>query len=113
LRIVPTFQGLEFDYALHLLPPGKMGFSRWRWELWHGRTLLASGWRTDRRAAVRALQRHGTRVAMGMFGLRRELPSAADLGSELPPGRTLKVEVGAVSFLLVPRGLDRDLAVPA
>ncbi|MTD46910.1 hypothetical protein GKE82_22110 [Conexibacter sp. W3-3-2] len=106
---MPTFQGLEFDYALHLLPPGRMGFSRWRWELWHGSTLLATGWRTDRGAAVRALQGHGARVALRMFGLRREPPAPATLTRDLAPGRALKVELGAVSFTLMPRGLDRDL----
>jgi hypothetical protein len=30
---VPTVQGLLFSYALHPLPPGRMPFRRWRWEL--------------------------------------------------------------------------------
>jgi hypothetical protein len=30
---VPTVQGLPFSYALHPLPPGRMPFRRWRWEL--------------------------------------------------------------------------------
>ena len=30
---MPTVEGLEFRYALHVLPPGRFPFRRWRWEL--------------------------------------------------------------------------------
>ncbi|MEA2444231.1 MAG: hypothetical protein QOJ12_1523, partial [Thermoleophilales bacterium] len=45
----------SFEYSLSELPPGRVGFRRWRWELWHGAVLLASGWRLSARDARRAL----------------------------------------------------------
>ena len=45
----------EFQYEMRLLPRGRFTFRRWRYELWHGATLRASGWRTSPRAAERAL----------------------------------------------------------
>lgn len=102
---MPTFEGIEFAYALHPLPAGRMGFRRWRWELWHGRALLAAGWRLDRADAVRAIQSHGTRVAMRMFGLRRPVPALPEPVSDLLPGASLRVVAGTVSFGLVPREL--------
>ena len=33
---MPTVEGLQFAYALYPLPPGRLPFRRWRWELWHG-----------------------------------------------------------------------------
>ena len=38
---MPTVEGLVFAYALYPLPPGRLPFRRWRWELWHGPTLVA------------------------------------------------------------------------
>ena len=62
-RTVPTVQGLEFAYALYALPPGRLPFRRWRWELWHGPTLVASGWRLARPDA-------GARAARARRGVR-------------------------------------------
>jgi len=105
---VPTVEGLAFAYTLHPLPPGRFGFRRWRWELWHGRALMAAGWRVDRAGACRALQAHGTQVAARMFGLRRALPDAREHVSDIAPGSTLRVEAGAISFVLIPRALAQD-----
>lgn len=108
-----TFEGIEFDYALHPLPPGRMGFRRWRWEIWHGRSLIAAGWRLDRTGAARAIQSHGMRVAMRMFGLHRAAPALPEPVSDLPPGHSVRVRTDAVSFLLVPRGLEARPALAA
>ena len=64
-QAVPTIHGLEFAYALYRLPPGRLPFSRWRWELWHGSNLVAAGWRLARPDAGRAL-----RVRAAEFGHR-------------------------------------------
>ena len=37
---MPTVEGLQFAYALHPVPPGRLPFRRWRWELWHGSTMV-------------------------------------------------------------------------
>jgi hypothetical protein len=66
----------EFEYAIETLPPSRIGW-RWRWELWHGRSLVAAGWRLSPRHArdavrVAALRRvHATRGVV-------PLPSALD-----------------------------------
>jgi len=52
---VPTVDGLSFSYVLHELPPGRLPFRRWRFELWHGARLEAAGWRMSERDAARAL----------------------------------------------------------
>ena len=55
-----------FEYALELLPPGRFPFHRWRWELWNGPLLLASGWRTSERQARRALRLHAARAVQAL-----------------------------------------------
>ena len=54
---------IELHYALHELPAGRHPFRRWRFELWHGPRLLATGWRTSEPHARRALGERATRVA--------------------------------------------------
>jgi hypothetical protein len=107
--LVPTVDGLSFSYVLHELPPGRLPFRRWRFELWHGARLEAAGWRTTERDAVRALRKHGSRVGHRMFGLRPppdgEGPGKG--GFVLMPGTAVRVQHGAVTFTLVPRNLDR------
>ena len=39
---MPTVEGLQFAYALYALPPGRLPFGRWRWELWHGASMVAA-----------------------------------------------------------------------
>jgi hypothetical protein len=54
---------LELHYALRLLPVGRFPFRRWRFELWHGERLLATGWRSSKQHAERALRERAARVA--------------------------------------------------
>jgi hypothetical protein len=106
---VPTVEGLEFAYALHPLPPGRMPFRRWRWELWHGARLEAAGWRLTRRDAERALHAHATRVGHAMFGLPAPDPARAAVaaaGLGLAPGRAVRVDAGSIAFRLVPVRLE-------
>ena len=66
---MPTISGLQFDYALYALPPGRLPFRRWRWELWHGANLVAAGWRLARPDAGRALRVHAAEFGHRLFGL--------------------------------------------
>ena len=77
---MPTVEGLRFGYALYPLPPGRLPFRRWRWELWHGATLVAAGWRLSRPQAGRAL-RHGAAEfgALALDVLRIEEGEIADI----------------------------------
>ncbi len=103
---VPTVDGLTFSYVLHELPPGRLPFRRWRFELWHGARLEAAGWRMSERDAARALRTHGSRVGHDMFGLA---PAGRRRDRRRPSGRgrPIRVHHGAVTFSLVPRNLDR------
>src|SRR3954449_12596105 len=67
---MPIVEGVSFSYVVHELPRDRLPFRRWRFELWHGARLEAAGWRTTERDALRALHKHGSRVAHGVFGLR-------------------------------------------
>jgi hypothetical protein len=101
----PAAPELELHYDLRVIAPGRMPFRRWRWELWHGATLLATGWRTSERHAERALRTAASRFAhraMGVTPLRPELTAVPD---GFRPGMTARVECGAASCLLVPRVL--------
>ena len=75
---MPTFEGLEFRYALHPLPPGRLPFRRWRWELWHGPRMLAAGWRVTERDAGRAICKYAATYAHRLFGLPE--PAGAGVG---------------------------------
>ena len=108
---MPTVDGLSFTYVLHELPPGRLPFRRWRFELWHGARLEAAGWRMSERDAARALRTHGSRVGHRMFGLRP--PDSQVDGPTFLPGAAVRVQHGAVTFSLVPRNLDRpELLTP-
>jgi hypothetical protein len=102
---VPTVDGLSFSYVLHELPPGRLPFRRWRFELWHGAHLEAAGWRMSERDAARALRTHGSRVGHRMFGLRP--PAVEEPPPAFRPGAAIRAHHGAVTFSLVPRNLDR------
>jgi hypothetical protein len=106
---VPTVEGLQLAYALHPLPPGRFGFRRWRWELWHGAALIAAGWRTDREAAERALRAYASRFGHRLFGLRPPDIARASAGAAFPPGATVRVDSGAMTCFLVPRQLEDQL----
>jgi hypothetical protein len=103
---VPTFEGLQFSYALHPLPPGRLPFKRWRWELWHGSTMVAAGWRLSRPLAARALRVHAGEFGHRLFGLpvpdRERLAGAGDLR----PGAAERLAIGSITCLLVPRALE-------
>ncbi|MBX5441494.1 MAG: hypothetical protein IRZ32_08195 [Solirubrobacteraceae bacterium] len=97
-------EGLSFSYRLYELPPGRLPFRRWRWELWHGSTLEAAGWRLTERDAARALRLHASRVGHRLFGLR---PPADDgAGPDVRPGAAVRVRHGAVAFTLLPAGFE-------
>jgi hypothetical protein len=97
-------EGLSFSYVVHELPRDRLPFRRWRFELWHGARLEAAGWRTTERDALRALHKHGSRVAHGMFGLRPPADAPGDAG--LRPGASVRVLHGGIAFALVPRALE-------
>jgi len=83
----------------------RLPFRRWRFELWHGARLEAAGWRTTERDALRALRKHASRVAHGMFGLRP--PADAPIaGTGFRAGATVRMLHGGIAFALVPRQLE-------
>jgi hypothetical protein len=101
---VPTVEGLQFGYALHELPPGRLPFRRWRWELWHGSTLVAAGWRVSRPQAGRALRAAAAEFGHRMFGL--PAPPRETRPCDLLPGRAERVAIGPVTCVLLPRALE-------
>ena len=103
---MPVVEGLSFSYVLHELPRDALPFRRWRFELWHGARLEAAGWRTSERDAVRALRKHGSRVAHAMFGLRAPSGDAPGGEAAFSPGAAIRVQHGGIAFSLVPRQLD-------
>lgn len=112
--MVPTVEGLQFAYALHELPPGRIGFRRWRWELWHGARLLAAGWCLARPQAERALQRRAVEHGHALFGLRAPDPRGLrERVAAIRPGARVALEVGPVRCTLVPRPLLDDPAAAA
>lgn len=108
---MPVVEGLSFGYALHELPPGRLPFRRWRWELWHGLRLEAAGWRLSERDAARALRVHASRVGHRLFGLRAPDDDGAG-APPLRPGAAVRVRHGAIAFSLVPVHLEHA-AMPA
>src|SRR4029079_8752001 len=101
---VPTVEGLTFFYALHVLPPGRLPFKRWRWELWHGATLVAAGWRLSRPQAGRALRASAAEFGHRLFGLPAPPREHAD-GPDLRPGRAERLAIGSINCQLGPRAL--------
>src|SRR3954462_4914672 len=109
---MPTVEGLQFSCALHALPPGRLPFRRWRWELWHGPTLVASGWRLARPDAGRALRGGAAGFGCRLFCLAPPaLPAAGGAAADLRPGAPERVVIGPITCLLVPRELDRPAAL--
>ena len=101
-----TIHGLEFAYALHPLQPGRWGFTRWRWELWHGAHLIATGWHSARPEAERCVRRHAARVGHRLMGLPKPDPDAAVPGGDFKPGATVHLVIGGVPCRLIPRALE-------
>lgn len=108
---MPSFDGLTLRYALHELPPGRLPFKRWRWELWRGARLEATGWRVSERDAARAVRRHASAVSHRLLGLPPRSLSTRDF-DPFRPGARVHVRDGAVVFELVPLHLEeaRELA---
>jgi hypothetical protein len=100
----------SFEYDLKMLPPGRVPFRRWRWELWHGALLLASGWRTAPREAERALRAEASRRAHELRGLRALRPDRAHALDHFSPGAIVRLDCGAVSCVLAPRAEPRAAA---
>ena len=104
---MPTVEGLQFGYALHELPPGRLPFRRWRWELWHGSSLIAAGWRLARADAGRALRLHAADHGHNLFGLPAPPRDPGSGRGDLTPGTTERLAIGPITALLVPRALER------
>jgi hypothetical protein len=109
-QTVSTIHGLEFAYALYQLPPGRLPFWRWRWELWHGSNLVAAGWRLTRADAGRALRVRAAEFGHRLFGLPVPSPDARTARRDLQPGTTERLVIGPITCLLVPRALERPAA---
>ena len=106
-----TVAGLQFGYVLHPLAPGRFGFRRWRFELWHGAHLVAAGWRVSAADAQRALAVHGAGFGHRLFGLRAAPRPPEDELDGLSRGATVRIDTGAVSFELVAAAAVRPVAV--
>ena len=107
---MPTVEGLQFGYALHELPPGRLPFRRWRWELWHGATLVAAGWRVSRSQAGRALRISAAEFGHRLFGLPTPPHDPAAARGDLRPGSAERLAIGPITCLLVPRALEPPAA---
>jgi hypothetical protein len=103
----------EFSYAVEPLPPGRLPFHRWRWELWQGAWLLAAGWCTAPASAERALLRAVTRRLHELRGVRALHLDGARLLDRLTPVAPARVETCVGSALLVPRALAAEEAAAA
>ncbi len=110
---MPTVEGLQFSYALHPLPPGRLAFRRWRWELWHGATMVAAGWRLSRPHAGRALRMHAAEFGHQLFGLPVPARDPFAAGGDLRPGAAERFAVGPITCLLVPKALESPPALAA
>ena len=98
----------EFEYDLCQLPPGRVPFRRWRWALWHGPRLLRSGWRVTPHDAERALRAAASRRAHDLIGVKPLRPDAARSLDPFAPGATVRLDCGAISCVLIPRGSDDE-----
>lgn len=96
--------GVRFLYALTVLPPGRVGFRRWRWELWDGGLLLACGWRLARHQAERALRAAANHAAHVRLGLRVVRPERAVTTDAITGRNTVLLSHGRVRCVLEPRG---------
>jgi len=100
-----AFEPLTLRYALHELPPGRLAFSRWRWELWHGPRLEATGWQLSERDAARSVRRYASRVGHRMLGVPPRSTRSRDF-APFRPGASVNVRDGAVMVALVPLQLE-------
>jgi hypothetical protein len=98
---------IELNYALQVLPAGRIPFRRWRWELWSGNLLLAAGWRVNPLHAQRALRLRALRHAHRVHGLHPlHLEHAADGDRTAWPGEVpVTIDWGELRVVLTPRAL--------
>jgi hypothetical protein len=96
----------RFEYAVEPLPPGRVGFHRWRWQLWHGAVLLASGWRLSPRDAERALFKAAARRAHELLGVHALRPERAEPLERFFPGASVQLACGAATCVIAPRSDD-------
>jgi hypothetical protein len=101
----PAAPELELLYDFRVLPPGRFPFRRWRYELWHGASLMAAGWRTSERHAERALRTAASRHAHRVLGVHPLRPERTVVPDGFRAGMTARVDCGAATCLLVPRAL--------
>jgi hypothetical protein len=101
--VTSSVDGPQFAYALHPLPPSRVGLRRWRWELWHGAALIAAGWRLSQQHAERALCTAASRRGHAQLGLHPLRPERAVAGASLSVGAPVRLDCGAFECLLVPR----------
>lgn len=94
--------GPQFAYALHPLPPGRLGL-RWRWELWHGASLVAAGWRLTLQQAERALCTAASRRGHAQLGVHALRPDRNWPVSGLSAGLPIRLDCGTFECTLVPR----------
>ena len=92
-----------FSYDVTQLPPGRVGFHRWRWELWHGAMLVGAGWVTAPGQVERALRRAASRRMHQLHGVTPLRPEAARFLGTLRPGAPARLQTGVGVCLLVPR----------
>jgi hypothetical protein len=103
------------EYAMELLPPGRLGPRRWRWELWEGDRLLGAGWHPVPRRAHLALRTAASRRMHERLGVRVLRPERLVGGSATAavPGATFTLELGPASCVLAPRVAGPARAVAA
>jgi hypothetical protein len=99
----PRLEPVALDYVLVPLPPGRVAFHRWRWELWHGPRLLAAGWRLNVVQAQRALRLRALRYAHRVHGLHPLRLEAAVDRVPLRPGGPTAIDWGELRVVLTPR----------
>jgi hypothetical protein len=100
----------EFEYDLRELPPGRVPFRRWRYELWHGAQLLRSGWRITPRDAEHALRTAASRRSHDLIGVKPLRPENNRALNAFKPGATVTLDCGAVRCVLLPRKLAEQTA---
>ena len=96
---------IELSYVIIMLPPGRIPFRRWRWELWNGSQLLAAGWRVNVLHAQRALRGYASRYVHRIHGLHLLRPDNGDPFEGEWRGRRVTLEYGELRVELTPRGL--------
>ncbi len=100
----------EFQYALSELPPRRVPFRRWRWELWQGARLIRCGWRLSPADAERALRTAASRRAHELIGVRPLRPERTRMTGRFGAGASVRVDCGAVTCVLVPRRDEAEAA---